>query len=49
MFFNRGKMSQNGQEAVKQSGVGLTEIEGKVSQFKMNYLGVCRKYVLLFY
>lgn len=31
MFFNRGKMNQNGQEAVKQSGVGLTEIEGKVS------------------
>lgn len=31
MFFNRGKMSQNGQEAVKQSGVGLAEIEGKVS------------------
>uniref|UniRef100_A0A8C5RRQ1 Piccolo presynaptic cytomatrix protein n=1 Tax=Laticauda laticaudata TaxID=8630 RepID=A0A8C5RRQ1_LATLA len=24
-----GKMSQNGQEAMKQSGVGLTEIEGK--------------------
>lgn len=38
-FFNRGKMSQNGQEPVKQSGVGLTDAEGK-KKYKQHYSGI---------
>lgn len=38
VFFNRGKMSQNGQEPVKQSGAGLTDAEGK-KKYKQHYSG----------
>lgn len=37
--FHRGKMSQNGQEPVKQSGVGLTDAEGK-KKYKQHYRGI---------
>jgi len=37
--FNRGKMSQSGQEPVKQSGVGLTDAEGK-KKYKQHYRGI---------
>lgn len=36
--FNRGKMSQNGQEPVKQLGVGVTDSEGK-KKYKQLYTG----------